>query len=473
MLVTTANDAPPAPTSLSVTAIDDNSMRLNWASSFPDPHATQPYEAFLNGVSKGFTANHYFDFTGLVQATTYTLEVRSKDVVGAYSALKAKTTGKTANLAPPAPTGVAATAPAYNSTKLTWNAVSIPDFRGYQLWVNNGYIGEVTGTSYTRAASASTTYTYEIRTVDDSGAVSGIISDTIKTPPNPDTTPPADAKLTDFKPEGSYGRLVVRFTLPSTSDLHSYIIQRSVEYADWDNVGGWVNDNPGASRAVVVGDWGNSEIRVAVRVGVRDEEDNQAFSAALIYWLAPSPWEIYPTGGGSFRNGAWRTDSIGDGNTVMHGRTSTGENYGLWFYGEQLGNFCTEKGRTVTDLSIDYYRVDDQGSSAEIQPMFWLHKSTSRSGGIAFGDGGAIGVNRLGPGVARNTGQGQTGARWAMNHNLMDAISTTWKGIGIYRSTNTTEDSNAASFYMKLGAAGTTGGSPSRTSGKVWVYHLG
>lgn len=75
---------------------------------------------------------------------------------------------------PPAqPTGLTATATAFNQVQLSWTANNEPDISGYRIYRDGIQVAEVTGTSWTdNGVTGNSTYTYTIRAVDTAGNVS-------------------------------------------------------------------------------------------------------------------------------------------------------------------------------------------------------------------------------------------------------------------------------------------------------------
>src|SRR4029078_10176852 len=81
---------------------------------------------------------------------------------------------------------------------------------------------------------------------------------------------------------------------------------------------------------------------------------------------------------GTFRGGAWRTDAIADGGpSVLHGTTTAGENVRCFFYGDAL--YQAVAGKTFVSASVQYWRVDDQGSGQPISPGVWPHNLLAKN----------------------------------------------------------------------------------------------
>ena len=74
---------PTAPTNLSATIIAQTTFRLNWTAATDNVGVTG-YDVYRNGVkiNASLIANTYYDVTGLVAGTTYTMTVIAKDAAG-------------------------------------------------------------------------------------------------------------------------------------------------------------------------------------------------------------------------------------------------------------------------------------------------------------------------------------------------------------------------------------------------------
>jgi hypothetical protein len=185
--------------------------------------------------------------------------------------------------------------------------------------------------------------------------------------------------------------------------------------------------------------------------------------------LDPSPILIHPSDGGTGRNGSWRTDGIGAGGNVLTGTTTAGENMGYLFYGDAVYNAVVRAGRTVTAIELDYWRQNDQGSAACIQPRVWVHGELAKPATPpGFGDGG---VERLTACVARNTGFGPTQVRVGLPSDFISYIRAGYRGFVFYRPAPSNNPDDPNSYYMKLGPVPSNDGVVQM--GAVNVHHLG
>jgi hypothetical protein len=185
--------------------------------------------------------------------------------------------------------------------------------------------------------------------------------------------------------------------------------------------------------------------------------------------LDASPILVHPSDGGTGRNGEWRTDGIGAGGNILMGTTTAGENMGYLFYGDGIYNAVVRGGRTVTAIEFDYWRQNDQGSAACIQPRLWVHGEQGKPATPpGFGDGG---VERLTACVARHTGFGPTQVRVGLPPDFIGYIRAGYRGLVFYRPAPSSNPDDPNSYYMKLGPVPSNDGVVQM--GAINVHHLG
>ena len=379
----TTNAPPATPGSLTITNVTSANMRLNWAAvtnNAWDPlHATQPYEVFKNGVSQGFTTGLFWDFGGMTENTTASLGVRSKDNLSVTSSIAALS-GTTSNAAPPAPTGLYAVGVNHYQFHMGWTGVSgIADFNRYQVFVNGGFWADAYGTDYLFSGlSPSTTYTFGVRTVDNSSAVSGIVSMNATTSVNPDTTPPAPPTFHSWRPRNNYGEMYFEFSAPG--DIAYGEIFYNVNGAGWvrtyaGGLGGYhlhYNGTHGANQTIYAA------------VNYRDAAGNWYNSPAYAYTLVPSPTTFAPHSSNSWRNsngGEWNAPG---GYRPVQGYFSNSalNSYGFWFYGTDFSNWW-QGGRQITQAQIF---INREGCGINQQDWVYLgiHDMTASPGTTSF-----------------------------------------------------------------------------------------
>lgn len=432
--VTTANDSPAAPTSLSVTVLSSTSLRLAWtASTAADLHASQPYEIFLNGTKIATDTASPYDFTGLVENTTYTLGVRAKDT-GLLVSATVTANGTTSNGTPTAPGGLSTSGITHSQGTLTWTAVTgISDLAHYEVFKGGVSQGTTTGTSWTfTGLSALTAYTVGVRSVDTGALTSSTTTTTINTTANPDTTPPADATITSFKPETSYGNMVLRFTCPADSDFDYYTVQRSLDGSSWtDDVSASASPSASIVRTLAGGPYTAGQT-VYARVKVRDSTGNWRTGASTSYTLIASPVQIYAAATNQYYHGAWNQQ--GAYRPLQGYYSDPAYNaMGFWFYGTAPYDQLYYGGRrTITGGRILLNR-GTTGTSSYVSAKVCRHGYTTKPAGaptIQTSDETALANQMRGGGTGQDEAWNDLPSGWAAS--LVDG---SFRGIACYSST--------------------------------------
>jgi chitodextrinase len=189
--------APSTPTGLVATALSASRINLSWAAS-TDNVAVTGYRVFRNGallLSLG-NVTTYQD-GALAAGTTYVYTVRALDAAGnisGHSATASATTSAARDTTPPTtPTGLTANAVSPSQVNLNWSASTDNDaVSHYNVYRNGALLAGVTVTTYPDSGlSPSTTYSYTVRAIDETGNVSGLSAAVSATTPSaPDTTAP-------------------------------------------------------------------------------------------------------------------------------------------------------------------------------------------------------------------------------------------------------------------------------------------
>lgn len=361
----------------------------------------------------------------------------------------------------PVSLSLTATSSPLSNLRLTW-ASGGGTVTGYEVQTStNGSTWAASADDTSPSDFATTVAGYMRVRATSAGGVSDWAQAGPVTPVN-DTTPPPAPVITSFKPESSYGRMVVRFTTANVADFGAYRIDTNVNGGAY-TVGSWVTANPNVAVGVVTGTYSAGQTP-GVRVYYRDDTGNVSAADTASYALVATPKIVDPTDSATWRVDEWRTDGVAGSTGVMHGRTSSGENIGCWFYGEAIQDFVST--HDVVSATLDYCRDgSSQGSGSAIQPQVWVHNNATQPAGAPSRDTGA---SVLGSGVARS---GTTGGSATLTAAMIDKLAASGKGLCIYRSTSTTDPDNAASFYMRLYPFGTNSGG--KISGRVTLNHLG
>jgi hypothetical protein len=462
----TVNVPAKPPTAVNLAAINPpatgaasaNQLQLTWTAA---PVAVTGYEVETSTNGTTWTASAT-DTSGVIFVSAVPLyaRVRSLSAGGSSAWVQDGPTSPHPNSPPGVPGGVVLTALSspLSTLQLVWTAGTGATSYEVETYVASpGGPWTAHSDDTTPALWTTTVAGYmRVRSVS-AGGVSAYVQAGPVTPIN-DVTPPPAPVITTFKPESSYGRMVVRFTTANVTDFGAYRVDYNTNGGAYTN-GSWVNANPNTATAVVLGRTYAAGETAGVRVYYRDDLLNVSAADTATYALVASPKIVDANDSATWRGSAWRTDGTSGSTGVMHGRTSSGENYGCWFYGEAIQDFVST--HTVISATCNYARESSQGSGSAIQPGFWVHSYATQPAGspvAAFVDGPV-----LGSGVARS---GTTTGTVSLSAAQIAELAGTGKGLGVYRSTSNTNDADAASFYMKLNPF-------SSTSGRVTLNHLG
>ena len=167
--------APTAPT-LASSGTTLTTTNLSWSGA-TDNVAVTGYDVYQDGVFRTSTTSTTLAVTGLSNSTTYAFYVQAKDAAGNLSLASNTFTVKTLapdTTAPTAPT-LSASGTTQTTTNLSWSgATDNLAVTGYDVFRNGSLIGSTT-TATTFAVTgltASTTYTFNVRSKDAAGNIS-------------------------------------------------------------------------------------------------------------------------------------------------------------------------------------------------------------------------------------------------------------------------------------------------------------
>src|SRR3989454_401919 len=187
---TTLAVAPSPPTGLAATAVSSSQISLSWAAPNNGGSAIAGYkiERSADGGSTwatlvantGSTATTYPD-TGLAHTTTYTYRVSGINSIGTSSA-SSTASATTLAVAPPSPTGLAATTVSSSQINLSWTAPADNGgsaITGYKIerstdggstWSTLVANTGIAGTTYSDTGlTRGTTYTYKVSAINSVG----------------------------------------------------------------------------------------------------------------------------------------------------------------------------------------------------------------------------------------------------------------------------------------------------------------
>lgn len=385
--VTAANAAPAAPTGLATGTITSTSIILNW-SAVGGISDFLRFDVLRNGVVVGTTTNNTsptYTYTSLSENVSYTLGVRTVDAAGAMSSITTLVVSS-ANATPPAPTSPSVFVNSSTGLTLSWVGVSgITDFNSYQVFRNGVLVGATSGTSFFFGGlTPSTAYTLGVRTLDNGSLFSSTVSAGGTTAVNPDSTPPGNASVSTWKPESSYGNMVLRATMPGDADFNFYQVQYSTNGgASWTNWNGAGSaSTPGAAFASSLGTFGAGST-VYARINVRDASGNWRIGPAYGYTLLASPYTVFADASNQWRNsGGGQWNYTGD-YRPYHGYFSNPTfNYmGMWFYGTKFADIFGAS-RTFTAVQMYLSRVGC-GANAAQNFSFYTHGYTTNPGTVS------------------------------------------------------------------------------------------
>ncbi|SDB62491.1 Por secretion system C-terminal sorting domain-containing protein [Flavobacteriaceae bacterium MAR_2010_188] len=168
--------APSAPTTLSVSNITINSLRLNWSAS-TDNIGVTGYEVYQNSTLISTTTSTYINLSGLISNSAYSYYIIAKDAAGNKSN-KSNTVNITTlsvdSIAPSSPSNLTASNITTNSANLSWySANDNVGVTGYNVYRNGVLIANITGTTYqVSGLSSQTTYIFTVKATDAAGNLS-------------------------------------------------------------------------------------------------------------------------------------------------------------------------------------------------------------------------------------------------------------------------------------------------------------
>jgi hypothetical protein len=173
-----------------------------------------------------------------------------------------------------------------------------------------------------------------------------------------DSTPPNNSNVTSFKPESSYGRMVVRHTV--TNDTDQYRVRYRTNGGS-ETIGSWINVFSGGvgrfSRADVVRT-GSSGQKIEVRIEVRDAVGNSRIGSWYNYTLKPSVQDIIPVSSGHWRSGVYGANTSNPTRPYQGYFSDPSFDYvGMFYYGTRWRDACNAQGSfggkvTVTRMTF-------------------------------------------------------------------------------------------------------------------------
>ena len=170
--------APSVPAGLAGSAIDSNTVTLNWSAS-TDNVGVSGYYIYRNGaqIASVISGTSYTDNTAL-PSTTYSYTVKAYDAAAnlsaASGAASVTTPAKVDTQAPTIPASLSASGISASAATVSWNAsTDNVGVTGYLVLRNGVQIASTAATSYNDTGlAASTSYSYTIKALDAAGNTS-------------------------------------------------------------------------------------------------------------------------------------------------------------------------------------------------------------------------------------------------------------------------------------------------------------
>src|SRR5205085_3175062 len=207
-----------------------NSINLSWIN--PTVNSDFSYVKIYknNSLFQNNVTGVSLTDSGLNPSTSYTYKITSVDTAGnesTGSSITVTTSSTTSDTTPPAEVTNLRETHTYNSATLTWTNPSDIDFDHVNVYNSIGtMLGTSTNGTYNiTSLTASTQYTYTIKTVDHTGNISNGLTITVTTSATPDTTPPAN--VTNLVASPSHTTVSLTWTNPSDSDFSKVNIYRN------------------------------------------------------------------------------------------------------------------------------------------------------------------------------------------------------------------------------------------------------
>lgn len=171
LVVTTPADtqAPTVPTGMGSNSTTPTSFNLTWSPS-TDNVAVAQYEVFRGGVSQGTLTGTTKAITGLAPSTSYSMQVKSRDTSGNWSALSSSfvVTTPADTQAPTVPSGLTDSLRTSNTFTLTWSASSDNiGVTAYEIRRDSTTVASQPGTTFNLTSlSPNTSYSMTVRARD-------------------------------------------------------------------------------------------------------------------------------------------------------------------------------------------------------------------------------------------------------------------------------------------------------------------
>ena len=235
----------------------------------------------------------------------------------------------------------------YKDDDGTWKANNDGTSPAYHTWSN----------------PASGSRSMRVRTLSACGGSAWV---TKSATPGWDTTPPSHPLITSYKPETSWGRMVLRFGVTDLSTAAYRVWRQDPDMGTIGTPGSWVNAGTG-NHTVVVGapSDGKPHAYNGVWLQVKDSWGNESNRTGCFadYDLVASPTVIEPVGSTHWTQNYYGANTTHP-NRPFSGISGAGDvHYGYFFYNNRIRNAvtatATHGNRSVTGMKFLSWRVDN------------------------------------------------------------------------------------------------------------------
>lgn len=348
-------------------------------------------QALVNGVvvetMPAGTTGRFFD--GELQdnaGTVITITIRTRVSGNPGPQSVAVTEASEANV--PISVSIAATG-TLGELKLTWGNPA-GSRTGYQVQRNDGSwadVGDNTSPSYYTWAASTGTRQMRVRTTS-AGGPSAYVTKTGT--PLWDNDPPALPTITSFKPESSYGRMVIRFTT-SSSDNSQYEVNWRINGGAWNfgNIWNSVGNSQAVSQVLTNTPNDPGGYLLETRVRVRDQYQNTSgWTSTWNYTTEQTPIIVAPNSSGHWRSGVYGQNTSNPTRVYQGYFSNASYNYyGYFYYGTQIADRCNAIGTVGGDKTVTNMRnyLIREGGGNNVADCVYLgtHTMTTNPGFVA------------------------------------------------------------------------------------------
>jgi len=208
--------APAIPRNLVVSEVSESTISLSWDPSFDNVGVTG-YEIYIGFTLLATSAETTYIVTGLKPNTSYTFNIKAKDLAGNKSSASSTISAKTSPdiQAPTSPSGFKVDLLSETGASLSWLAsTDNVGVAGYNIYNGSSLLGTIAETAYiVRGLKPNQEYKFNIQAKDFSGNLSSLVTIDVKT--LADVVAPSSPILTAVKTPST----VSLYWSPSTDNV--------------------------------------------------------------------------------------------------------------------------------------------------------------------------------------------------------------------------------------------------------------